>query len=316
MNAEAAARAKRERRRANELKTRTIQRMQLQMTAPIDIGMEQNDLSLRGQDDIFDLEETERGLRKRVDLSALGEEVDGDSSADEETDEDKDEEILDSEGERERKVGYLEAELNGLYDAYQERMRERDAKFKVKEARMNSKDRDEWAGIQKTDSDNEDSEDEEGGYHVMERAKEQAGEDSDSDDSDIEDSGRISLSRLAKRPRIDDVAETSQWWKKARTDTAPLARGKEALSQNAQVWFSQGLFKGTGLSDVEDDEEEEKEDIEMVVDEDSGVEMGDGASQTVGLLILLCCTIVLTNYRYLQITMTTSRLFLKTNPTM
>ncbi|KIJ68338.1 hypothetical protein HYDPIDRAFT_24627, partial [Hydnomerulius pinastri MD-312] len=47
LNAEAAAKAKRERRRANEIKTKTIQRMQLQMTAPLDIGLEQNDASLR-----------------------------------------------------------------------------------------------------------------------------------------------------------------------------------------------------------------------------------------------------------------------------
>jgi AdoMet-dependent rRNA methyltransferase SPB1 len=57
---------KRERRRANEVKTKTIQRMQLQMTAPMDIGMEQHDASLGyGQDDVFDLTGAERGMKKK-----------------------------------------------------------------------------------------------------------------------------------------------------------------------------------------------------------------------------------------------------------
>ncbi|KAL1740567.1 FtsJ-like methyltransferase-domain-containing protein, partial [Schizophyllum fasciatum] len=63
LNAEAAARTKRQRRRANEIKTKTIQRMQLQMTAPLDIGMEQADASLGGQDDFFDLDEVERSRK-------------------------------------------------------------------------------------------------------------------------------------------------------------------------------------------------------------------------------------------------------------
>ena len=104
-NKEAAARAKRERRRANELKTRNIQRMQLQMTAPMDIGMEQNDLSLRGQDDIFDLEETAQGLRKKGGILALGDEDGAESSGGEEpsADDEVDDEVLDSDEERERK---------------------------------------------------------------------------------------------------------------------------------------------------------------------------------------------------------------------
>ncbi|EKM61210.1 uncharacterized protein PHACADRAFT_156427 [Phanerochaete carnosa HHB-10118-sp] len=270
LNTEAVARAKRERRRANEVKTRTIQRMQLQMTAPMDIGMEHNDLSLRGQEDIFDLEHTAKGLNKKGGLSALDDEYDPESS-EEEAEAVEEDETLDTDGEQERKVNELEAELDGLYDAYQERLQERDTKYKVKEARKNSNDREEWAGIQKRDSDDEDSneDDEEGGYNLMETAKERAEEDSESDsDSDVDDDfGFEATSRSAKRSRADDGGVSQR--KKARMNVAPSSsKGKEILSRGAQVWFSQGLFKGTGLSDVED-EEEGGSDAVMDVDENS-----------------------------------------------
>jgi AdoMet-dependent rRNA methyltransferase SPB1 len=71
--------------------------------------------------------------------------------------EDEDEEMLDSDEERERKVAGLEAELDGMYDMYQERMKERDAKFKVTEERRKHGQLEEWHGIQEKDSDEEDS---------------------------------------------------------------------------------------------------------------------------------------------------------------
>ena len=46
--------------------------------------------------------------------------------------------------EKERKIAELENELDGLYDSYQERLKERDAKYRVKEARRKDKEREEW----------------------------------------------------------------------------------------------------------------------------------------------------------------------------
>ncbi|CAE6437170.1 unnamed protein product, partial [Rhizoctonia solani] len=57
LTTESAARAKRDRRRANEKRTRTVMRMQLQMTAPLDIGMDFKDDALKG--DVFDLGEAD-----------------------------------------------------------------------------------------------------------------------------------------------------------------------------------------------------------------------------------------------------------------
>ncbi|KAF5377607.1 hypothetical protein D9615_005314 [Tricholomella constricta] len=256
LNAEAAARAKRERRRANELKTRTIQRMQLQMTAPLDIGLEQQDLSLRGQDDIFDLGGTEKGLRKKGGIERLiGD--DGDLvevSDNEEVEEDSDEE-LDSEEEREKKLNGLEAELDGLYDAYQSRLRERDSKFKVVEARRKNAEREEWSGIKtKVDSDIEDEEDEseeEGGWDKMQESKRSMANDDSSDDGT--DSSQEEPSMVGvKRPHSDRVS-TSQHSKRTKLVTK-LEEPKASTSKVAQVWFSQDVFSGIDGVDVNDGE--------------------------------------------------------------
>ncbi|KAJ3542705.1 hypothetical protein NM688_g5946 [Phlebia brevispora] len=263
LNSEASARAKRERRRANELKQRTIQRMQLQMTAPLDIGLEQADAALgHGQDDIFDLDHTVRSLRKKGGLSRLADQEDAESDSDDEgaEDEAENDESLDSEEERERKVHELEDELDGLYNAYQERLKERDAKYKVKEARKKNKEREEWNGIQQSDEDSDEDESEDGGWDRMEAAKARAGEDSDSD-SDLEDSedgqpGPSSMSSKKRRKREEDAVPAS--CKRARVAaTLETTRLAKNLSRNAEVWFDQDVFNGMRLSVVEDDEDEE-----------------------------------------------------------
>ena len=82
--------------------------MQLRMTAPMDIGMEQADAALGGQDDIFDLDEGSKALRGKRAAAGLDDESEAESDEGEGEDED---EALDSEEERERKLAGLEAEL-------------------------------------------------------------------------------------------------------------------------------------------------------------------------------------------------------------
>lgn len=268
LNAEQAARTKRDRRRANEVKTKTIQRMQLQMTAPMDIGMEQHDASLGfGQDDVFDLTGAEKGMRANggvTSLIGIMPESDESEAGDEDGDEDEDEKMLDSDEERERMVAGLEAELDGMYDMYQQRMRERDAKFKVKEARKQNGQLEEWNGITQKDSDDEDSEieDGEGGWEKMEEAKEMAGDDSSSDDSDEDDVDETSAPGR-KRRRKEPAAPSS---KRVRLLTK-LEEPKSAAqaSRAAQVWFSQDVFAGMGnLDNIEDDQDKDKDqDISM-----------------------------------------------------
>lgn len=250
MNAEAAARTKRERRRANEIKTKTIQRMQLQMTAPLDIGLEQIDASLgMGQEDIFDLMGTERELRNKGGIGIIR--VDDDTPEDEEENEvvedDEEDEVLDSEEERDRKTSQLETELDGLYDAYQEKLKERDAQFTAKEARRKNGLLEEWGGIQEGDDDDES--DEEGGWDQMEAAKGGVDDDS-SDESDNEEPE--TPGRKRRRPQEAEMKPDKKI--KLVTKLEEPTTGNRA----SQVWFSQELFGGLeGLDDIEENGEED-----------------------------------------------------------
>ncbi|KAH9937153.1 Spb1 C-terminal domain-containing protein [Fomitopsis serialis] len=262
LNAEAAGRTKRERRRANEIKQRTIQRMQLQMTAPLDIGLEQTDAALSlGQEDVFDLDNATKALKRRGGATRLAEEDDAESDEDSSADDAEEDAALDSDEEEERKVAGLEAQLDGLYDAYRDHLRDRDAKYRVKEARKNAKHREEWDGIKEKGSDDEsgDESEEEGGWDKFEAAKERAGEDSSSDEdsSDEEDNVVAANSAPAKKRRIaGDAPGEGRSRKKARLAEPPSAAGP--LSRAAQVWFSQDCFAGADI-DIPDDEDEEEE---------------------------------------------------------
>ncbi|KAF8501887.1 Spb1 C-terminal domain-containing protein [Gautieria morchelliformis] len=255
INAEAAARAKRERRRANEVKTRTIQRMQLRMTAPLDIGLDLEDKGLdMGQEDIFDLE-TEESTQRKSKISRTTTDLmddEDEDSADEAEELETDHEMSEEER-KERRVHALEQELDGLYDSYRERKSERDAKFKVKEARKQNKERDgEWAGFDARASDedtDEGEESEEGGWEKTAEAKARDGEDSSDVESD-EDPKPVTK----KRQRVDS-AESPTHNKRAKLVTKlsdPQSAGH--LSKTAQVWFEQDMFKELGDINVPSDQ--------------------------------------------------------------
>ncbi|TFY80478.1 hypothetical protein EWM64_g3534 [Hericium alpestre] len=266
LNAEAAARTKRERRRANEVKTRTIQRMQLHMTAPLDIGMEQDDLQLGfGQEDVFDLGDAEKRMKARGGVARFANgDVDGSDSEEEPSEADTgDDEVLDSDEEREKKTRGIEAELDGLYESYRERLAERDTKFKVKEARKKNKEREEWHGIKEDADDSEDEEEEEGGWDEMQNAKTRNDDSSsdESDDSDEEDSASVGQKR--RRP----MADGAKGRKKVRLVTdLKEPKPSAAVSRAADVWFSQDIFGE--MEDVEDDESENGNDDEQEEDEE------------------------------------------------
>ncbi|GAA5984622.1 hypothetical protein JCM5350_008161 [Sporobolomyces pararoseus] len=273
-------RRRRERRRANEKRAREVQRMQLNMVTPMDIGLERQD----GVDDsdVFDLGEVEGGkVREGVKGGKLGSDDEADSedetsdkkkgakkavtaAEDREADEDEeDEEVSDEE----RKTRRLEESLDLLYETYQQSKLERDHRHKAKEARRKREAAEggEWKGIQGPGSDSE------------------AG----SDDSDVDDDP-------APKPESDDDSSDDD-------DNFPTqpnrdADGKlltnlkknkvlstDAKSRQAAMWFDQPAFKGLpggldGLlggsgTDEEDaassrsDDEEEGDDVRTVWDE-------------------------------------------------
>ncbi|GIJ99884.1 AdoMet-dependent rRNA methyltransferase spb1 [Aspergillus viridinutans] len=138
---------KKERRKENEKKRKEIVRMQMHMTTPMDIGMEQ--LGPGGDDATFSLKRVERDGARDVIASGKVAEIESDSE-DDQTGSDDDE--SDDEGDQ------LERELDSLYEQYQERREDRDSKVRAKKARKDYE-ADEWDGF--SDSDKEDGEESE-----------------------------------------------------------------------------------------------------------------------------------------------------------
>jgi AdoMet-dependent rRNA methyltransferase SPB1 len=244
--------------------------MQLHMTAPLDIGLDLQDATLHyGQDDIFNLQDTEKQLLKKGGIAKLisqPEVIASDSDTDDDViQEDEDDSDIGSEGDR--KVTNLEAELDGMYDAYQERLKEKDTKHRVKEARLKDKSREEWHGFQPKDSDEEES-DEEGGWEEMAEAKAQVDQDSDSDD-EIEDEALPQR----KRKRAEEQVLPRRQQKKVRLEKA-TSTAKLQTSRAAQVWFDQDIFNEIGSLPSGDEEDvkglqEHSDDMDQDDQEDS-----------------------------------------------
>lgn len=130
---------KREKRKENERKQREIVRMQLNMTAPMDIGMEE--AGPVGEGAMFSLKKVDKtdAMRRlnRGKMAFVKEQPQRDSGlgSSGETDEESDDE-----------EDRLDRELDSLYDNYRERKSEADAKFRAKQARKERGD-DEWEGL-------------------------------------------------------------------------------------------------------------------------------------------------------------------------
>ncbi|KAL5495199.1 SPB1 [Sanghuangporus weigelae] len=275
LNTEAAARTKRERRKANEAKARTIQRMQLQMTAPLDIGLEQSDANLGlGQDDVFDLQDTEKRIRKGRSVSGLLGQMDDEVGRNDSRPEQNVKES-DAEDDGEGRIPGLEADLDDLYDAYKDRLNERDAKAKAREARK-GKEEEEWHGFGANEEEDEDDSDSEGvrGWDAMERAKLESGESSSSDDDSDSDAESIRKPMVkTKKRQLGVVIEPPA--KKTKLASKPNG---SSTSRSAQIWFDQDIFKGVNIDDMEDDEQESESEStsdEENVDEVSSTKNGD-----------------------------------------
>lgn len=262
--------------------------MQLQMTAPLDIGLEQHDAALGiGQEDVFDLGDAEKRMSQDTQVQWLNDEaleaIDDEGGKDEvssRSEEDEDE-VLSSAEERDKRVGGLEAELDGLYEAYKDRLRERDAKFKAKEERSKNKEREkEWNGIQiERDSDGE-STDSDGGWDVAQRNKLGDNDASSDESSDEGEEGDGGSTKYRKRTRSskDTVAPAAKRQRLLNNLESPSKPSTAA----ARLWFSQDVFSGLDrIDDLEDDEsrEDHSEEEDEVMSEGVSDEEDEEASQ-------------------------------------
>ena len=172
---------KRERRLENEKKQKEIIRMQMNMTAPMDIGMEQD--GPRGEGEIFRLKTVDKtaamsrlakGKMAIITEANARQEDSGLGSSDEDSDEEED---------------ALEAELDSMYNQYRERKAETDAKYRAKKARKEHDD-EEWGGVS-------------GGEEGSDADSEKLEEDSDSDDDEEMDHSNKPLLQDLDGPDVD-----------------------------------------------------------------------------------------------------------------
>ncbi|KUJ22200.1 uncharacterized protein LY89DRAFT_778498 [Mollisia scopiformis] len=146
------ARRKRDRRRENEKKQREVVRMQLHMTAPTEIGLEQ--AGPNGEGSMF-------GLRT-VDKSGAADKIAKGkmailTEADLRKDRDSGFASGDFDGESDEEEDRLDRELDSMYEQYQEHKSAADAKFRAKKARKEHEDG-EWEGFSAEENVSDDDE--------------------------------------------------------------------------------------------------------------------------------------------------------------
>lgn len=280
--------ARKLRRRKNEERQKRILKMQLSMTTPMDIGMDLVDEELMGEE-FFDLQHG--GGKKRI---MEGEEADeSEESNDEASDDTDDEAALDAE---ERRLAALEEETSGAYEQYRQRLSDRDAKFRAKEARKKNEHKDEWYGFGKEKAEGEDSDGEssEGGYeeYVRRKAQEETFDTDDEEDEQDEKEMRkvmdaekrkhksLALQKRKRSQDYKDVEDDSE-------DEVELVHDLESKqdkvarqSQAAAIWFDNPLFKGVdGLEVAEDEDEGDDENVDEGEEREESEDDDDSAGE-------------------------------------
>ncbi|KAG0356833.1 AdoMet-dependent rRNA methyltransferase spb1 [Podila minutissima] len=279
------------RRQKNERVQKNVQRMQLGMIIPTDIGLEQDgqdgqslfslvniekagglkmvrkgdgnvdpeefnaELDM-GEDIVTGENEDARAITKRKSKSMVKEDIDAEFIDDNGMDSDVD-------GDAE-----LMVDLDEMYEQYKERQLERDAKLRAKARR---EDKGEWKGFKKNGSGEEDSDSEEEDLPTQ-----QDDETSDSDsDSGAEDEDGLPgaynntkrvIKKSSKNPLLVGLDDAEQAELRQKTESG--------LTKGAKMFFDQDMFKGLVGEDEEDEEDEEADD-ESNDDEEEVEEEGD-----------------------------------------
>jgi AdoMet-dependent rRNA methyltransferase SPB1 len=139
---------KKARRKENEQKQKQIVRMQLGMSTPMDLGMEQAS-GPNGHDSMFALKLVDKagaiGQVSKGKMHTIVEQEKEEESGEEDEDSDSDGDVL-------------ERELDALYDEYQERKANQDTKYRAKRRRQEHDDG-EWNGFSDGDEGGSDSDD-------------------------------------------------------------------------------------------------------------------------------------------------------------
>ena len=224
LNEKESSRKKRERRKENEKKQREMIRMQLHMTAPTEIGLEQ--AGPNGEGSMFGLKTVDKsGAVDQIARGKMAILTEADLRTDREAALGTAESDEDSDPEEDR----LDRDLDAMYEQYQERKSDLDAKFRAKKARKEHEDGD-WEGFSAEGHESDDDKLEE-----------------DSSDDSFDDEP------ISKKSLLTDLERNE--------------KKSGGLSKRAAQFFDQDIFKDIGgLPDEESDEE--MEDAEGDIAED------------------------------------------------
>lgn len=286
---------RKERRRRNETRAKRVLKMQLQMTTPMDIGMEQGDESLMGgTDDFFDLKGTSKKDADDLHAEDIGEEDEAELTTITSGDDAEDEE-----DEKEARLRRLEGDMDGLYDDYQTRRSERDAKYRAKEERRKNKNLEEWHGINEKEGedDHSDAESSVGGYDIVQGKKEKEETfDTDDEEDEAEEEEMKQVMKAEKRRRAALLASREAAAAEAKAGKTKKRRQRDdeddedevdsglvtsleskkdvkaRQSREAAIWFDNPLFKGVPGLDMVDDEEDDDDEEEDEEDEEESEE--------------------------------------------
>jgi AdoMet-dependent rRNA methyltransferase SPB1 len=218
---------KREKRKENEQKQREIVRMQLNMAAPMDIGMEQ--AGPKGEGAMF-------ALKSLNETDAMGRIIRGKMTVVKDSEPKADHDGLGpsagTEDETDEEEDALEDELDGMYDQYKERKLASDARYRAKMAKKKYDDDDQWEGVSVSEHDESDDD---------EIEEESSGESGEDESNGVQ--GNL-LQDLDGEPSVVD-----------------------GLSKRARRFFNQDIFKDIpGMLD-EDENEDGDQDLQPVTDE-------------------------------------------------
>jgi len=263
---------RKERRKENERKNRDTIRMQMHMTTPMEIGMEQ--AGPLGEGAMFKLKEVDKaGLTGKLARGKMHS-LPADHEKKEQEQEDE-EEFSDEDGDE------LERELDNMYEQYQTRKEERDAKARAKRMRKEHKD-DEFEGF----SDKEKDQDSDG--DLVEDAASDDSSDEDEDERNLVtdlDSSAAPISGLTRRAAsffdqdlfkgIDglDGLEDEVRDRDSGIDMHDSSSASPPLKAVIEQ-PSKALEEDPSDDEEEEAEDDEEEDVEMVDEDDEEEDAG------------------------------------------
>lgn len=254
LNEEAAKRTRKERRKRNEARAKTIQKLQLNMTTPMDIAEEWQDDALHGGTETFSLDALERGPPGSRGVQNTAEFLDAEEAlSDEESEHDIEEEESDSEDDdKARRIKELESGMDTMYEKYQEHLESRDAKFRAKEARRKSSKYEEWGGIGADKKDDESDDESDAGVakgfdSVNRRKFEEETYDSDDEEDDEDERAEAEENqphtKQRAKPRARAPVLDSAQKQALLTTLESGADLQKRQSSESAMWYDNPIFK-------------------------------------------------------------------------